>query len=196
MNKPDYNVVIFSRYHTIMGTVDLRDKRLSDLLNDEQHSAVALRDVRVARLTAPSKIIEQHTSAMLSKDQIILAFEAQPRPQTVKRLYGYVKKTAHRMFIILDEVEVRGFIHTTGGLELPDIHRFIVTQREHFLPVTQAEVTFSSDDRFRIRQDSVIVNLQNLHYMAKIPLEGQPAQPAQAPAPKEASTEPQQDSPK
>ncbi|MGB8646099.1 MAG: hypothetical protein WCF84_12740 [Anaerolineae bacterium] len=175
MQKLDYNVVIITQYHTLMGTVDLKDRRFSDVLNEEHLSAIAMRDVRIARLAAPSKVIDQHTTAMLSKDQIILAFETQPKALTAKRLYGYVKKSAHRVFIILDEVEVRGYIHTTGGLELPDVHRFITTQREHFLPVTQAVVTFTSDERFVIRQDSVIVNMQYLHYIAKLPAEPKPA---------------------
>ncbi len=188
MNQPTYNVVILTRYHTLMATVDLRDRRLSDVLNDEQHSALSLRDVRVARLTAPSKTIEQHAAAILAKDQIILAFETQSRPQTAKRLYSYIKKTAHRVYLILDEVEVRGSIHTTGGLELQDVYRFIVTQREHFLPVTQAVINFCSDERFIIRQDSVIVNLQRLHYIAKIA----PEAPAPVPvSPKENVTPPE-----
>ncbi len=185
MNQPTYNVVLLTRYHTLMATVDLRDRRLSDILNDEQHSALPLRDVRVARLTAPSKLLDQHPHAILNKEQIILAFETQARTQTAKRLYGYVKKVAHHVYLILDEVEVHGYIHTTGGLELPDIHRFIVTQREHFLPVTQAIINFSSDERFVIRQDSIIVNLQRLHYIAKI-AEAPVAPPA--PAPKETGT--------
>lgn len=179
MTPPTYNVVLITRFHTLMATVALRDRRLSDLLNDDQHSAVPLRDVRVARLMAPGKIIDQHSAAIVSKDQIILAFETQPAAQTVKRLYGYVKKTPHRVYMLLGRVEVSGFIHTTGGLDLSDIYRFLVTQREHFLPVTQAVVNFSADERFIIRQDSIILNLSHLHYIAKV-AEESPAAPSKS----------------
>ncbi len=178
MSQPPYNLVILTKYHTIMATIDLREHRLSDILNDDQHSALTVRDVRVARLAAPSKIVEQDTHAILAKEQIILAFETQPRPQTAKRLYSYVKKTAHGVFLILDEVEVCGYIHTTGGLELPDIYRFITAQREHFLPITQASINLTGDERFTIRQDSIIVNLQRLHYIAKSTVESPTPVPA------------------
>ncbi len=168
MPNANYNVVIITQFHTIMATIDLIDQRLSDLLNDQRHSAVRLRDVRITRLGSPTKLLEQHSAAILHKDQIVLAFETLPPPKTTKRLYGYVKKMAYKVYMILDEVEVQGYIHTTGGLELNDIHRFITGQREHFLPVTQATVTFCSDERFAIRQDAIIVNMQRMHYIAKI----------------------------
>jgi hypothetical protein len=168
MSSPDYNAVILTPFHSITGTLVLRDQRLSDLLNDHRESAIRLRNVKVSRLGEPEKVVVEHSTAVIAKDEIVIAFEPPQRVnQSAKRLYSYVKRQQHEIFVVLDGFEVRGVVHTLGSIDPLDLHELITIQKERFLPVTHARITFASDERRVIEQDAIIINVQRVHYMAK-----------------------------
>ncbi len=168
MNVISCNVVILTRSHSITAEVELHGERLSDLLNNDRQSAISLLKTKVARLTQPTKVIAQQSSAVIPKHQILLAFEVKPQ-RTERRLYGYVKKNQHPIFAMMDGVEVQGIVHTTDSLDITDTYRFITMHNQMFVPVTQAQVTFCDDERYLIKQETVLVNVQRLHYIAKAP---------------------------
>ncbi len=160
-------VVILTPFHSIMGEIDLGGQRLSDLLNDSRQSATRLVNTQVARLSNPSKLIAQQNASVVPKQQIVVAFEPQPPPTTARHIYSYVKKNQHGVFLTTDGIEVKGLIHTTEAPEIADIYQFIVMRREMFIPVTQAVITFCDDERFIIKQNAIMVNIQRIHYIAK-----------------------------
>jgi hypothetical protein len=168
MSTPDYSVVIFTPFHSISGTLPSQDQRLSDLLNDTRESAIRLRNAKVSRLNDPGKIVVEHPIAILPKDEIVIAFEPEPRESRApKRLYSFVRKKPHQIFMVLDGFEVSGVMHTLGSIDPMDIHELITIQKERFLPVTQARVTFASDERYLLKRDAIIVNIHHIHYIAK-----------------------------
>jgi len=168
MNVITCHVVLLTRSHSITADIELHGERFSDLLNNTRQSAIPLLKTQVARLREPSRLIGQHSSAVIPKHQIVLAFEAKPSRITERRLYGYVKKNQHHIFALMDGVEVQGVVHTTDSLDIIDTYRFITLNNQQFVPITQAEVTFCDDERFLIKQDTVLVNIQRLHYIAKL----------------------------
>ncbi len=169
MNVVSCHVVLLTRSHSITADVELHGERFSDLLNNSRQSSISLSKTQVARLTQPAKIIGQHSSAVLPKPQIVLAFEVRPARTTERRLYGYVKKNQHHVFALMDGVEVQGVVHTTDSLDIVDTYRFITLNNQLFVPITQAQVTFCEDERYLIQQETVLVNVQRLQYIAKLP---------------------------
>jgi hypothetical protein len=167
MSPNPCKVVILTHFHSITAELDLKDERLSDLLNDERRSAILLSEVRVARLTAPSRIIAQHASAVVNKQQIVVGFEPQPPPQSSKRFYSYVKKNEYPIFLTLDRMEVVGLIHVPDKRELEDLYYFLTLRRESFVPVTKAFVTFGEAEQYVINQQAIIVNINHINYFSK-----------------------------
>ncbi len=163
-------IVILTRFHSIMGEIDLKSERFSDVLNDDRQSALRVVGTQIARLSNPSKMIAQHSASVLPKHQIVVAFEPEPPPTTAKHFYGYVKKNQHGVFLTTDGIEVRGLMHTTEAPEIADIYHFLIMRKEMFMPVTQAVITFCDDERFMIKQNAIMVNVQRIHYIAKAPL--------------------------
>lgn len=168
MSAQEHIAVIFTPSHSITGTLTKRDQRLSDVLNDMRESAVHLRNVKVSRHNDPGKILAEHVLSLVPKELIAIAFEPGSRePPSSKRLYSYVKKQQQEIFMLLDGFEVGGVIHILGNIDPLDIHALIATQKERFLPVTNALVTFASDERYLVKRDAIIVNLQRINYIAK-----------------------------
>ena len=168
MSTLDYSAVIFTPFHSISGTLASRDQRLSDLLNDTRESVIRLRNAKVSRQIDSSKIIAENSIAIISKDEIVIAFEPGPRESpSTKRLYSFVRKRQHQIFMVLDGFEVSGVMHTLGSIDTGDIHELITVQKDRFLPVTQARITFANDERYLITRDAIIVNVQRIDYIAQ-----------------------------
>lgn len=161
-----YSIVLLTDRHSISGELLYRDQRLSDYLNDRRETVVSLRDVSVARLDEPGKILQKHPAAVVPKSWVVLAFEPpQPAIPPGKRFHGFVKKEAHEVFFMLNAMEVRGTLHTTGNL---DLRRVLALPDQSFLPVTNAVVTLVSNNRFVIEQEAVLVSAAHIEYIGKL----------------------------
>ena len=162
-----YSVVVLTARHSITGELLFRDQRLSDFLNDRRETVISLRNVQLARLSEPGKILQQHPAAVVPKTWVGVVFEPPQKgiPPT-KRFYGYVKKQMHDVFLILDGMEVRGTLHTMSDLDL----RRILTSGsgDTFLAVTKASVTLYAAERYIIEQDAIMVNANLIRYIAKV----------------------------
>ncbi len=161
-----YSVVVLTARHSIAGELLFRDQRLSDFLNDRRETVISLRNVQVARLSEPGKILMQHPAAVVPKAWAVVIFEPpQKAIPPAHRFYGYVKKQAHEVFLVLEEMEVRGTLHTTSDL---DLRRILTGMSESFLPLTKAVVTLDANDRYIIEQEAVMVNANLIRYIAKV----------------------------
>ncbi len=167
-NPETCSAVILTRSHSITTEIELYGQRLSDLLNDDRKSALLLISPRLARLSAPSRIIAEHSTAVLSKYQVLLAFETRPPPPADRRLFGYIKKNQHPVFMMMEGIEVRGVVHTTDSFEILDIYRFLTLRPQLFVPVTHAVVTFCDDERYLLKQPAVMVNAERIQYMGPL----------------------------
>jgi hypothetical protein len=161
-----YNIVILTARHSISGEMVIRDRRLSDHMNDRRETTISLLNTQIARLNDPGKIIQQNTTAVVPKAWVVVAFEPpQKAIPPAKRFYGYVQKQTNEVFLGLEGMEVRGLLHTTTDL---DLRRVITSSTESFLPLTKAAVSFLANDRFIIEQEAVMVNASLVRYIAKI----------------------------
>jgi len=160
-----FDVVVLTPRHSITGQVTL-DQRLSDFINDRRDTAISLRCTQVARLNDPSRILQRHDESVISKAWAVAIFEPpQKETASAKRIYGYVPKVRHEVFLVLEGMEVRGMLHTPGAL---DLRRMLATTSDSFVPITQAVVTLYENDRYVIEQDTIMVNIRLLRYIGTI----------------------------
>ena len=160
-----YSVVVLTARHSITGDLLFRDQRLSDFLNDRRETVISLRNARVARLREPGKILQQHPAAVVPKAWAVVVFEPpQKAIPPARRLYGYVQKQMHEVFLVMEGMEIRGLLHTTSDL---DLRRVLTAPGESFLPLTKAVVTLDANERYVIEQEAVMVNANLIRYIAK-----------------------------
>lgn len=169
------DVVLLSSDHSMNGSVDLHDQRLSDFLNDVRQTVVELNKATVARLNAPGKPFGRHPLAVVPKSNIVVAFEmGEKKAPVTKRFYSYVNKGKYPIFIAAEGIEVRGMIHALGKL---DLHALISGREAKFIPITSALVSFSTSERFLIRKETVLINVSQIRFMGQAEPEagGEPA---------------------
>jgi hypothetical protein len=169
MSNASANIIILTTFYSIIGDLSLRDKRLSDVLNDRQETVVRLRNTSVTSYRQATKQPIKHPQAVVPKDEAIIVFEtAKPQMgQSSGRLYGFVKKQAYDVYIIMNDIEVRGQMFTTGTFDILDIHRMIATSGDRFYPVTSAIITLPGDRTFN-KPEGILINGHHIDYLGKL----------------------------
>lgn len=169
----DYQVVLFTHHHSITGEMVLKDRRLSDHINERVDTMLNLRNVTVARLENPARVLHKMNAAVIPKAAIVVIFEP---PQNAippsNRFFGYIKKDKHNVFLILDGMEVHGVLHTQNN---PDIKRVLVNSPDAFLPITQASIRLDINPALNINQDAILINTQRVRLVGKLELDSQPS---------------------
>lgn len=168
MSSASSNIIILTAFYSIIGDLTLRDKRLSDVLNDRQETVVRLRNTSVTSYRQASKQPIKHPQAVVPKDEALIIFET-TKPETGRasaRLYGYVKKQTYDVHLIMHDIEVRGQMFTTGTFDILDIHRMIATSGEKFYPVTQAIITLPGERTFN-KPEGILINGHHIDYLGK-----------------------------
>lgn len=160
-----YTIVLLTARHSIAGELLFRGQRLSDFLNDRRETVVSLLDATIARLDEPSKVLQKQPAAVVPKSWVEIAFEPpQSAIPPAHRFFGYVKKEAQEVFLLMEGLEIRGTLHTPSDLDL----RRIITPVEHgFLPITKAIVTLTANHKYVIEQDAIMVNSARIKYIGK-----------------------------
>ena len=156
-------VVFLLSNHSVAGEVNLKDRRLSDLLNETRDSVVVLLNATLARLSDPGKIQSRDPSTVLPKTKIMIAFELTSTGIGAKRLYGYQKKRKYHVVMTTESMEIRGFLHATTDI---DLRVLAGGQSERFVPVTNAVVTLRANDKLVIEQEVVLVNVHHNEYFS------------------------------
>ena len=160
-----YQVIIFTPRHSISGEIALREKRLSDHINERGDSSLFLRNVSISRLEEPGMILHKLVNAVVPKHGIVLLFEP---PQLVappsQRFYSYVETVKTDVFLVVDRMEVRGILHTKGSV---DVRRYLATLPDTFLPITQANVLFGASYKLLLTQDTILVNSQHIRFLGQ-----------------------------
>jgi sulfur transfer complex TusBCD TusB component (DsrH family) len=164
----DYQVVIFTYRHVVTGELVLKDKRLSDHINERVDTMLNLRNVTVARLENPTRILHKMATAVAPKSGIVLIFE--PVQQAIppsNRFFGYIKKEKHEVFLIMDGMEVRGILHTQSN---PDFRLVLVNSPDAFLPITEATIHLEANPEMTIQQDAILINTQRVRFIGNLEL--------------------------
>ena len=162
-------IVALSYSHSIAGRLVLQEQRLSDMLNDRRESVVRLRDAVLTRLST-GKLIERNKLSIASKEHLVLVFEqGEHTAGSGKRPYAYTIKQAYHVFIVAHSFEVRGIMYSKGNLDIYELHRFIATSSDIFVPVVEATVILPNGQEFR-KQTGVMVNAPHIDYITKLDL--------------------------
>jgi hypothetical protein len=160
---PD-QVVLLTQHYSITGGVYLRERRLSDFLNDRRDTNFLMRNASIARLEDPAKTLEKINLSVVPKAGILVAFEPPQKKGTTTRFIKYPKQK-YAVFLALDGMEVRGNLNQPGPL---DLRQAIVSLTESFLPITEAIVTLSSNPAFIIKREAVLINIQNIRFLGSL----------------------------
>jgi len=165
-NLINYQIVIFTNRHTITGDLILKDKRLSDHINERVDTMLGLRNVTVARLENPAQPLYSMPTAVVPKSSIVLIFEP---PQNAippsNRFFGYTKKEKHEVFLIMDSMEIRGVLHTLFN---PDFRLVLVNLPDAFQPITNAVIRLEANPTLVVRQDTILFNTQRVRFIAEL----------------------------
>jgi hypothetical protein len=162
------NVVVLTYNHSISGRVRLNDQRLSDLLNDHRETVVRVHDATVTRLVHPSKVVDHQKVAVVDKEHLLLVFEtAEHKVASSTRPFAFTSKRHFAVFMLVHSIEVSGVLHTSGSLDVLELHRLVAVSGERFLPITDATVALPVFD-FK-KEAGVLVNVRHIHYIAKLP---------------------------
>ena len=162
----DYQIVIFSSRHCITGEMVLKDKRLSDHINERVDTMLSLRNVTIARLENPAHILHKMVTAVVPKTGIVVIFE--PPQQAIppsNRFFGYIKKEKYEVFLVMDGMEVRGILHTPPN---PDFRGILVNSPDAFLPITQASIRLEANPGIVFHQDAILINNQRVRFLGKL----------------------------
>jgi hypothetical protein len=162
----DLKVVIFTNRHSITGEMAVKEKRLSDQINERVDTMLALSNVTIARLDNPAQVLHIMQTAVVPKAGIVLIFE--PPQKTVlptNRFFGYIKKEKYEVFLTLDGMEVRGILHTQPN---PDFRVVLVNSPDAFLPITQASIRLDANPGMKINQDAILINTQRVRFVGKL----------------------------
>lgn len=159
-----YQVVIFTACHSITGDLFL-NKRLSDFLNDKRETTISMRNVSVARLQDPAKILHRTYTALIPKTAIAIAFE--PPQTTVPRPKGLFvpPKDKFDIYALTENLEVRGVIQTSTPLDLKNI---LASLAHSFIPVTQATVALTQNPHVALHQKAVLLNIEHIRFIGEV----------------------------
>jgi hypothetical protein len=160
-----YQIVIFTRQHSISGGIFLREQRLSDFLNDGRDTNIMLRSCTVAKLENPAKILEKTQVSFIPKAGIVLAFEPpQKGPPMPGRFVKYPKEK-YEVYFLTDGMEVHGNIHMHGALDLMHI---LTTSGPNFVPITQAQVKLEANPDFVLNQVTILANTRLIRFIGEV----------------------------
>jgi hypothetical protein len=179
MSQSDSNVVVITPQHAYSGRLDFGEARLSEILNDRRETVIRVQDITISLMDKPSQVIARHSEAVIPKQLAAIVFEQQVhsiRPD--KRLYSYVKKKEHRVHMVVDGIEIEGYLHTLGNL---DLKRIVSAPEQLFVPITRPVLSFRSGTHYVFKPNTVMVNTSHIQYIAAVP--EKPAE-SNAPAPK------------
>jgi hypothetical protein len=160
-----YQVVAITEHYSISGGLFLRERRLSDFLNDKRDSSIMLRNVTVSRLEEPAKVLEKVTFSVVPKTGIELVFEPPQKTTPAGRQYVKYPKQKYDVFLALDGMEVRGKMNVQGPLNL---QHTIANLAESFLPITEAVVTFKVNPALILKREAVLINVQRIRFLGEL----------------------------
>jgi len=162
---PPYQIVLLTQDYSISGGLFLQQQRLSDFLNDRRDSTILLRNVDIARLEDPARIIEKTPFSVIPKAGIVLAFEPPQKTLSQTRQFLKFPKQKYDVFLAVDSMEIHGKLNVQGPLNL---RQAITNMAESFIPITEATVTLKGNPRLILKQEAVLVNVQRIRFLGEL----------------------------
>ena len=168
-----YQIVLFTQDYSISGGMFLHEQRLSDFLNDRRDSTILLRNVDIARLEDPARIIEKTPFSVIPKAGIVLAFEPPQKTLSQTRQFLKFPKQKYDVFLAVDSMEIHGKLNVQGPLNL---RQAITNMAESFIPITEATVNLKANPGLIIKQEAVLVNVQRIRFLGEMDPRTPPAE--------------------
>lgn len=155
-------VRLVTEEHLINATVYTHGRRLLDVLNDRTTDYLKVSDVELHRKHSPEDAVAAFSQAIVRKADlhlVIITGQEHEAPRT--RLFGYVQKTRHSVFLTVPGYEVRGEMHLTGTGQ-PDPIAVLAQETGVFFPVTGATASHAQTGADVVVHPVVMVNKHSL----------------------------------
>ena len=159
-----FQVVIFTKHHSISGVISLRDQRLSDFLNDRNEKYIMLRNAVIARLENPARVIERIPVSILPKSGIVIAFEPPQKPILPARFINNPKQK-YTVFVVLEGMEVHGEVYMQGSFAPL---RILTDAGDSFLPCTHASISIEGNPTFLLQKEAGVINTQHIRLIGEV----------------------------
>jgi hypothetical protein len=157
-----------TRTYRISGEVELGGTPLLDQLNDHQAFFIALHRMFISPLLDPARLVGNFLLGNVRKDNIGLAVLTQARDGLPHREGQYVGRDYARrdVLMVVAGFEVQGVLtlHPTVNL-----HHFIRTTPEHFVPLFDATATVASRGEIVFQGGAILVNRNWIEVFATLP---------------------------
>lgn len=148
-------VVLVTDEHLLVGTVPIKEQRISDILNDAQTDYVHAHNVRVFRRSDNQCVclLRECVIPKLELGMVLILDREHEARQ--KRFNNFVGKQADAVYLIVAGYEVRGRLHLKGST---DPVSYLAQQTQHFFPVTDATVSRVVCDAEVLETSVAIIN--------------------------------------
>jgi hypothetical protein len=152
----------------VTGTLNVREPRLSDALNNRLESVVSLESATVGRYGNPSAN-EPVKVAVVPKQHIAVVYERSVgRSTTEGRRSAHVRKESAELLLLATGLRITGTGHGLGQFAAPDLQKVLHEGEDHFLPVTTAVLALDVEGTQRATFPLLLVNLRHVQLIARM----------------------------
>lgn len=175
-------IEVFTSTHRVVGEVSVPHAGLFGLMNNPTFSVLTLRKVRMARLSAPTRVVAAYSQLALTKRGIHVVLVSDPEMLGSRAFGGYSITRTYRVWATSQNFEYRGELSWSGRFDAA----LILTAQEgrDFLPFLDVEIRDVMLPTLHLKVPAALVNRRKLDLFAREDLrQSQPAQGAGAPPP-------------
>jgi hypothetical protein len=74
----------------------------------------------------PAKVVDHQKVAVVDKEHVLLVFEsAEHKVASSTRPFAFTAKRHHAVFMLVHGIEVSGVVHTSGTMDVLELHRLL-----------------------------------------------------------------------
>lgn len=164
------SVEVYTETHRMLGRVMPGTAGLFAYLNLPTRSVVELEGAHINRLHQPARLIARYHRMWLAKEEIlavVLSNRNEVGPVSMAR-GGYSTVIPHRVHLILEGFELKGYFESPGKL---DLDSFFVEGERVFAPLYDAELEAILFPDIRAESQAILFNAHRLDAAAPLPRE-------------------------
>jgi len=128
--------------HRISGSINVRQKKLADQLNDQSTSLLHLEEIYISSIGRPGDIMTSHSSSTLRKQNIVaVVVSHQDDGLQREHTYGsYFGAHLHKVFLTVAQFEVEGYLRLSGRFDLRTV---LTSDARGFIPIIDGSIKAS-----------------------------------------------------
>ena len=156
----------FTNTHRFSASVNVRNRRLTGVLNDRITDYLEITDVYVSRINKPGEILGTYKFASLVKEHITFIVVASKSDSFQEHKYNsFVGRTTEDIFLSVASFEISGTLEIVGKFDLKSI---LATGTTTFMPVIQAKAINAHSPDINFAGAAIFVNKDAVEFFSII----------------------------